>query len=241
MIDMVTRWRNTYKSGILGLLGAAVTVMASGCAGGLVSSTVENRIESRLPDLIGPAKSYKVEVKGSTLRMSKGKIAEVLIHGEEVRLLPELCVDTLDIRMKDVVADPSSKVMKSVGDVTFEANVSQESLNDYLERTRTDDIRIELTDGRMVVLASPGVLGLSVRTRLTGYLEPDGSDLHYRISRLQVAGINTPGVTFRLIEDRINPVVTLVHAQFSTEIVSATIKSSGVAISGKAQLLNGRP
>jgi hypothetical protein len=220
---------------------AALTgaVWLSGCAGGLVSGTVENRIEERLPEIIGPARSYDVAVDGPTRQIMQGKIRKLVIDGKDVWVLPELYMDRLTIRMQDVVADRETSTIKSVGDVGFEAVISEKSLNEYLARTRSDSMKVELLDDRMVVLARPTVLRVPVNVRLTGHLVTSGLHLVFRIDQLQVIGVSAPSVAADMVEDRINPVLDLGQLDFVPRVKSLAMEPGAIKIAGSAVLTGG--
>jgi hypothetical protein len=202
----------------------------------MVSNAIENGIEARLPTLIGPAGSYKVEVRGSSSRMMRGKIGEVVVHGKDVRVMPQLLLDDLDIVMKDLVADPDTSEIKSVGSVLFQATASEAAVNDYLKHTRPEGMTVQLLDGDMVVRARPTLLRISASVKLVGRLVASGEKLNLKVERLEVAGINTPSIAVGMVEDRINPVMDLRDTGFSPELTSATIVPGAIRITGAADL-----
>ena len=236
MSNRASGWANTMHSCVLGLAAGLAAFGSAGCAGRLVTSAVQNAIERRLPELIGPAQSYSVAVHGSTRGIMRGRISEVSAQGKGVWAQPDLCLDVLDIRMKDVVADPETESVKSVGEVVFSAAISQESLNRYLARTRPDVWSVELVEGEMVVQGRPKVWRLSADVRLNGHLVPKGDKLYFQVDRLQVAGLTTPSIAAGIVEDRINPVLDLGGTKFSPELKSATIAPGVVRVTGTAHL-----
>lgn len=233
---MVRLLRNTYLNRVLVLTSALVALAVAGCAGRVVNRAVENKIEDRLPELFGPAASYDVEVDGSALKVMRGRLSRVVIHGQDVWMLPELCVDGIDVEMREVVVDLDTQGIKSVRSAIFDAVVSEKALNDYFERTRSDEMRVELQDGRMVVRARPKVLGLALNVRLMGVLVPRGEELDFRIDRLQVIGISAPHIAAGMIEDRINPVLDLRSMDFEPELRSVTIKAGSIRLVGAARV-----
>ena len=233
MSDILKRWKGLAN---IGLLAAAAVTATAGCAGRVVSGTVENKIEDSLPELIGPAKSYRVKVDGSAVRMARGKFREIDIHGEDVTMSPGLVVGKLDVHMEDVVADSKKNALTSIGRATFDASVSERSLNEYLSRTREDRMRVELLDHRMMVWAEPKILVTTVGVKLTGRLKPSGSKIDFAVDQLQVIGLNAPTIAKRAVEEKINPVMDLGHLQFTPEIEAVEMMPGVVRIKGTARL-----
>ncbi|MEN6371416.1 MAG: DUF2993 domain-containing protein [Armatimonadota bacterium] len=208
----------------------------TGCAGDIIDNKVESKIEESLPSLVGPAKSYDVEVHGSHRKMIKGQIEKLIIHGEDVWLMPDLCIDHLTVNMTDVAADRKKSVLKSVGKTDFEATISEKSLNKYIDKIRTDDPEIKLVQGKMKVHGRPKAWIVSANVDLTGSLEPKGDKLYLKIDRFEVAGIKAPAIGAKMLEDWINPVVDLGITGLSPELKSVDISPGAMRIVGVAHL-----
>jgi hypothetical protein len=219
------------------VLIAVVVLVCSGCTTGIVSNTVENKIEERLPSLIGPAGSYKVKVHGSDGKMIKGRIKEILIHGEDAQIIPDLRLDTLDVKMTDVVADRKGSMLKRVGKTSFNATISELALNEYLACRRPERPKIELIYGKMIVRARPKVLRVSTDVNVIGFLVANGKQLDLKVNRLEVAGLNTRSLGAKILEDWINPVLDLKSMKFSVKLTSVAILPGEVHITGTADLV----
>ncbi|MBI2843296.1 MAG: DUF2993 domain-containing protein [Armatimonadetes bacterium] len=215
--------------------------VSTGCAKRLVTGSIERRIAYSLLEIVGPAESYEVKVQGSTRKMMQGRIREVIVHGKGVWAMPDLCLDRLDVRMTEVLADPDTSTLKSVGCLVFEAIASERSLNEYLAATRPDEARVELLDGSMIVRARPRVLGIPASVILTGRLAPRGEKLDFEVEHLEFVGLNTPAVAVEVVENRINPILDLGEMGFEPELESAKIAAGAVTITGKAHLAGTLP
>ena len=237
MINIIDNWQNAARNCFLALAIGLIILGVTGCVDQIVSDRVENRIKERLPELIGPAESYHVEVHGSLNQMIRGWIREVEIRGKGVKVMPNLCMDTLDINLSDVAADPDTLEIKTIGEIGFEALISEQRINDYLAYTRKDGLKVKLLDGKMITKSRPKVLGVSANIQVIGYLVPDGRKLNFRIQRFEVAGIRTPKVAVHTLENRINPVLDMKTTQFSTELKTAAITPDGIRLTGDAKLV----
>lgn len=227
--------RRTLLRGNALLVMILMALILSGCTGDMVTGRVEDSVRDRLPDLIGPAKSYEVQVSGSSWRMMKGKIAEVRIHGKEVWIMPDLCVDDLNVCMKDVVADRKDSTVKSVGKIEFTAATSETALNKYLDK-RAEEQSVRLLSGKALVTARPKVLGITTKVAFTGYLKANGRELNLVVTDLDVAGVGTPRLAAKCLEDYINPVLTLKADWIVPKIGTVKIEPGQLVISGTAEL-----
>lgn len=236
---MIVRMRDLkgiLRKSAMGLALTSAAVLAAGCAGHFVANAIEKGISDRLPELIGPAKSYTVDVQGSTRQMMRGRMDQIVIRGKGVRMMPDLILDDLEVWLNDVVADPNTSTLKSVGDVQFDAVITQDALNGYLMHTRPESIRVTCLDQRMIVDAHPKLLRISTNVKLTGRLIPKGQRLNFIIDKLEVAGIGTPSIAADYVEGRINPVLDLGKMSLSPELKSVTVVPGAVRFSGTARI-----
>ncbi|MDO8585980.1 MAG: DUF2993 domain-containing protein [Armatimonadota bacterium] len=147
--------------------------LLTGCGERLVANKIESRVERRLPSLLGPADSYKVEVSGRTTKMISGRLSELNIHGRNVRLQPDLNVDDLVIQMRGVRFDTDENRLTGVEETVFEAALSEKCLTRFIAKRQPDlkELKIELKRGKCTVRTRPSLLGLSAGVALTGDLE----------------------------------------------------------------------
>lgn len=232
-IYRLINWRRL----IYGLSVLLACVGLCGCAGKIVSNKAEDKIAEKLPELIGPAKSYDVKLHGSTKQMIRGKVDEIKIHGDDVEVVPDLTINSLDIDMKGVEADTKTSTLKKVRETTFQATVTEDSLNRYLAAVRKEKPRVELQRGKMVVIVREQLLSLSSDVRLTGRLVSNHDELNFKVDKLEVAGIKTPNIAARAVEDQINPVMELEFKGFAPELTSTKIETGIITVEGTAQLI----
>jgi len=62
-----------WRVGFLAAAAAVAAILSSDCASSLVSGTIERRMKEKLPELLGPADSYELEVSGGTVPMTRGR------------------------------------------------------------------------------------------------------------------------------------------------------------------------
>lgn len=173
-------------------------ILLSGCAR-TINRTAERRIRDALPGYIGPARVWRAHVDNPAERTIRGRLARVTIDGEGVRLRQAIVCDTLHIEMRDVEADTRRGRLRSVGETTFAAVISEASLNDYLranppppdEPTRIQ--HVSLRRGTMTASATRRLLGREWPYTVTA--EPrlaSPTKLEFDPDRMTVAGLRVP-------------------------------------------------
>jgi len=227
--------RGFRRVGFLAAAAAVAAILSSGCANSLVSGTIERRMKEKLPELLGPADSYELEVSGGTVPMTRGRIDELVIRGRGVQVMPDFQVDELIVRITDLVA-ASDGAIKSVGGVTFEALATQARLNDYLVRSKQKEMTIELLEDRLLVNARPRLLGIPASVRVTGPLLPDGAKLNLKIESLEVIGVGVPSIAADFVEWKVNPVVDMATTGFAPHLRAVEISPQGIRIRGAANI-----
>lgn len=214
-------------------------VALAGC-GGVVKSKVSSGIEESLPEIIGPARAYDVRTYGSATRIMKGKIDGLDIVGSDVRLASGVTVSRLDVKIRDLVVDPDTKEIKSVGSTDYTATLSEAELNRYLKKQYPDvpEFKIKLKDKVIGVSARPGVSVLKVGVEADVGLEVRQQRLlALDLKTLKVAGINTPGMAREYIESRIDTIFDARDIGFDARIKSAAVSKNGLSIGGNLNLM----
>lgn len=223
------------------MLTALILLLAvlTGC-GGVVKDKVSSGIEESLPEIIGPAKSYQVRTYGPPLRVMKGKIDGVDIVGTDVRLPSGVTVSRLDVKIRDLVVDPDTKEIKSVGSTEYVATLSEAELNRYLKQQYPDvpELNIKLKDKVIGVYAKPGLSVLKVGVQAdVGLLVRRQTQIALDLKTLKVAGINTPGVAREYIESKIDTIFDAKALGFDARIKSASVSKNGLTLAGNLDLM----
>ena len=224
------------------LLAMAAAATISGCGKQMITSKIEKGIAQRLPEIIGPAKSYRVEVSGHTTSMIKGEMREIRIYGEDVAITPVLTVDKLFAKLENVDFDKRSQIIKSCSGSTFEATVSEAKLNSYLHTVRPDieDLRVNLRKDKMLVHLRPKVLGLSFGTDVEGGLSVvEPAKVYYKVDRLALAGLKMPGILADYVEEKMNPIQDLSATNLKVRLSSADLQPGVLELKGSADLGSG--
>lgn len=218
------------------LLTTILAVIA-GCAGDLIRSKVERGIENSLPEYIGPAVKYSATVSGPSEPMLRGKIKHLHIEGRQVEAAPSLIIDHLIVDMDDVEADTKTRQIRSVARTVFEAQVSEESVNRYIEASRTDTkgLKVALENASVTVTAYPSFLGIDTEFKVVGRpVVAGGGKVNFVADRAALVKIPVPAFIVNKVLERVNPVLDLSEMRFPVVLTSLTVKKGFVVIKGQA-------
>jgi hypothetical protein len=217
------------------LIVPAVLALAFGCSRANPFRAVERGIQAELPRLIGPAEQYQVTVSRSSGNLVAGRIPWIDIQGRNVRAIEGLNLDELLVRLEGVRFDRSKRELEAVEQSRFEARLGAASLTRYIQQRSPAlrDVRVRFTEGRVMVRATPALLGLGVPVEVTGRPVVRGSTtLHFDADRVAVLRIGLPEFVAQRLEAAINPLVDLAA-------MSLPVQPSSVAIHGDRAIIAG--
>lgn len=138
---------------VLLLLLAALGAVA-GCNTGVAEKEAERRIRERLPEIVGPANQYKVNVRASSdLSVARGSLREIIIEGREVQIGGLWPVDDLYVALDRVRVDLERQTLEEVGAARFQASIRPRTLARYLsdDQENLRDVRVQLQHGVITV------------------------------------------------------------------------------------------
>ncbi|NLC59314.1 MAG: DUF2993 domain-containing protein [Armatimonadetes bacterium] len=208
----------------------------AGCNTGVVERSAEKRLRDRLPQIIGPAASYRVDIRaGSDLSVVQGRLREVRIEGEQVRVGGQWPVDQLLVLLERVRINLEQETLEEVGSARFQATIRPATLIDYLEEDQESlrDVRIHLERGRLVITGRYLLVRVWTPFRVAGTLELLGKEqLGFKPLRASAAGIPVPERVVRYLEEQLNPVLDVSRALLPMELTSVVIRPDGVIVTG---------
>lgn len=201
---------------------------------------IEQAVKEKMPDMIGPARSYSVSVRGGLFEIIKGCIGGVNIRGNGVRLANGLSIDRLDIKLKGIKFKPDQTITE-VQSTDFTAIVTEQGLSEFLANARPDmkDSKVSLADDHLTLSASPRILATRTPVTLNCSLRIDGGvKLNLVIDRLVARGVKAPGfVRGKLMHD-LNPVFDTQQMGIEAKLNSVRIANGAIALTGSADLKN---
>ncbi|MBB6053493.1 LmeA family phospholipid-binding protein [Armatimonas rosea] len=198
----------------------------------------ERMVEELLPSYLGPAKSYRAQVKAASLgALMRGRVRTVQIIGREVQLLPELTVAELRVDAAEIEVDRERASLKSVGEARFTARIDEAELNRLVRtrRPRLADLRVQLRGRYVSVQVTPELLGHpTVPIQVEGNLLSKGGgvalDFEPDKARLLIVPIPKPLLDF--VAERLNPVVDFSGLRAPIRVESAEAKGGYLLLRG---------
>lgn len=210
----------------------------AGCSTGIIRSQIEQGIRESLPDYIGPAKKYKVDVKGSETAMIGGKIDQLIIDGTEVQINENLCIDHMNIVMNKVRFNPQTHKVKEVESTTFEGELTSKTINSYISKDKDSKYKaqIRLEDGKVIVDAAPGLLGISVPVSIKGSpVIREDTKVNFVADEASLSIIPVPAFIVNRLLNGVNPVLDMSQMKFPVTIKDITIKKDKIIVKGNAK------
>lgn len=211
------------------LVAALAAVLLTGCD---LSGRVEAEIEAALPEALGPADSYDATVEG--LRLGDGTAEAVQVVGRRVAREDAPVVDRLDIDLRGVAFDRSTRQLTRVESARGTARLLPSDLAAYLGTQRgIADARITLSEPDRATVRVEGAfeglripLGAEVRGRLGAR---DGR-VHLSVESVRAAGIGLGGALARAVESQLNPVADLTDEALSLRVESVRVEGGALVL-----------
>lgn len=232
----------------LAALSAAATAALSGIiclsltGGGCarrVERIAEQRIDTLLPQFLGPADRWSSRVRDNPAALLRGRLRRVRVDGENVRVSDDLTLDHLTLDVADLHVDTREKRVTSVGAIGFSARLSETSLNRYLRARRPDipGLSVRLRANEATIRARPelaGLLGIPLSVRGTLSLRPNGNGtlLDFVPGGANVSLVPIPGMVLRFVAERVNPLVDLAALRAPIRVERVGIEEGQVTLTG---------
>lgn len=199
---------------------------------------IGHSVAAKMPELIGPARSYSVGVSGGLFGILQGRVDKVDIRGNGVKLANGVVVDRLDIDLKGIYFKPDQTVT-DVKTTDFAASVTEQNLSDFLASSRPDmrGAKVSLDDGKLFLSASPRVLATRTPVSIEGTLRiVNGSKLNLVLNRCTARGICVPGFLRGRIMHDVNPVLDTQQMGIGAKLNSVEISDGAITLTGRADV-----
>jgi hypothetical protein len=218
---------------VVGLL----VCMAVGLGCRSIRERAQEGLEQALPQVLGPAASYSVQIDGSSGQIRRGRIARVHIKGTRVCAegLPQFEEMQLDAR--NLVIDMDNHSVRSCGTATLAATLTEAELTKMLDqrvrvgqrkriRSRDKYVRVEgtLEAGPLSVRGSSDY-ALAVKKGVEIWATPT------RVS-FAGAGARVPGPVRTRAAAVLNPIYTLSEKRLKVRLTGIAPKSGRVLLTG---------
>ncbi len=213
-------------------------VGAGGCSRP-AERVAEKRINTLLPQYIGPADRYSTRVRETTSGLLRGRLRRIHVDGVNVRMSDELTLDHLALDISDVSVDAKGQRVQSVGAIRVAATLGEANLNRYLRARRPDiaGLQVGLGAGEATVRATPEIASLfGVPLQVRGSLQPrpGGALLDFVPGSARVSIVPVPGPVLRFVGERLNPVVDLQSVRAPFRVEQIELRPGAAVLTGSA-------
>lgn len=198
----------------------------------------EKAILRLLPEYLGPAKKYSVQVKGKSLgAISRGHLREVRIAGTDVRLTDELTVRELTVDAEEVAVDLKSRSLQGVSQALFSARIDEAPLDAMARKRRPKllDLKLRLTGKWVEATVRPEVFGyptIPITVRGTLAVRRGGRALDFSPDRGRLSIVPIPEALLDFVAERLNPVVDLSGLTVPIQVERAEVSGGALTLSG---------
>jgi hypothetical protein len=181
------------------LIAAGLGLLVSAGCSRTINRAAERRIRDILPEVVGPARSWRAFVRSSPINTVRGRLGDVDIEGEDVELAGIVRCARLRLHLRQVAVDTLQGEVESIAATHFEAVVDEAAVNDYLKASpppADEPVRIEsvrLLDGRIYARGTRWLLGRA--WPFTTSVEPElvnGTRLLFDPLRISIVGVRVP-------------------------------------------------
>lgn len=219
------------------LLFLILAAFVAGCSGGLITSEVEKGVRRALPDYIGPASKYTVDVHGDEAAILKGKIERLEINGTDVRVDPKLTIRQLYVDMRGVRFNVKTHALKSVEDTSVNAVIAEQAVNHYIGEARGDTtLTVRLEPGKIIAHFVPKVVGVSVPIAVSGTPKIVGGDkVNFEADSAALGRLPVPAPVVNKALDLLNPVLDLSTMKLPVTLREIRLERGQVRVLGGAQ------
>lgn len=217
------------------ILMIAIVCLAPGA---LIRWKIEQTVQGKVAGMLGTARSYSTSVSGGLFEILGGRLKQVDIRGNDVKLSNGVVVDRLDVELSGVHFKPD-KTITSVEKTAFAASLSEASLNDYLRSSRSDmsDANVSLVDGSLCLTAKPRILAMRTPVRVEGTMRiVQGTKLYLVLNRLSARGMRVPGFVRGHIQHDLNPVLDTQQMGMGAKLTKVAITDGEITLSGTADV-----
>lgn len=200
---------------------------------------IEDSIEARLPEVIGPADDYDVRISRSIGRTLRGTVGWLEIDGRNVRPNGMVNLDRVAVRLEGVQVDHRRRRVREIEEAQVQVRVSAASIDSYLQSRNSElaEVNVEFLPNRLRLTIPPslaeseGPLVIEGRPVLAG---PD--TVNWEASRIATLRDAVPEEGLRKLEEILNPIVDLSRMRFPVELTRVSVTPDGLTVAGRASL-----
>lgn len=222
----------------LGLVGLGLVVGAF-AAGEIAKGKIERSVSEMMPKYLGPADYYRTRVSASPFDLMGQRAPSVRVTGSNVHTAMGVTIDKLDVTLRGISFDASSRRLRSVRETEVTAQISSSNFLAYATRVYPDITEPVLTfgDGSFSLKARPEILGVRPSVAAEGTLDiQNGKAVNVKFARVSAVGISAPDFVQGWLERRLNPIFDAGSLGYNLSLKALEIKPGFVVMHGTADL-----
>jgi hypothetical protein len=213
-----------------------LTLIGVGLVGCTPSGVAEQTIKRALPETIGPADHYEVQIEG--LKARSGEADRVLIIGQRVRPQGTPTLDRLTIELRGVQYNRTARRLERLAGVEGTAQITAVDLADFLEtqpNVQTATVSLRSPD-QAILSIQPAFslisldLSVGLTVDATGRLMGERDRIYFVVSEVRAAGASLGDGAARLLSQAINPLVDLSGLPIDVEVTAISVENNTVQI-----------
>lgn len=205
-----------------------------------VFSLAEEYLRRELEQRLGPARRYEVHLDRERSDLSKGRVGGADITALGVRTRNGLVISRIELHLGEVQLDENMHPLRTTVSGTFYARIGREAVSRFVrERAgrKVAGIKLDFHPGEIVVHAKPDLMGVGIRSEVTGRPVLNGRRaIDFEARRVSVFGMRLPAAARDALEKRINPVVDLSALKLPIRVTQVSVLTQGLEVRGTADL-----
>ncbi|MGQ0548091.1 MAG: LmeA family phospholipid-binding protein [Armatimonadota bacterium] len=216
------------------LIGLAMAVAIGALAVWVPSRLAERQVTEALRPHIDPTGSLSVQVRTTALDYPRGRIRRLDVDARGIKIA-DLTAEGLTASMKGVTLTQSTSgalvVRARAGHLTV--TIAADDLKRFLRTRGVQNPEVAIDAAGVKASGMMRVGAVEVAARLSGQFEGSGRDLRFRVTSLDVGGVELPPAVAGTVFGTIQPSWSLESLPFPVEIDRISTSEGRVVVTAR--------
>ena len=212
---------------------------------GCLRGYAEDSVRKMLPGLVGKADRYDVSIRNtSDGQLMGGRVTDLVIVGRRVHIKDGPVVDRLEVQMHNLVVDTRKKAIRSVERATFDLDLVQADVAQYLRKKLHvgDRLKVIFAPSAVTVVLPASLFGCSLDLSVRGNLALDGpTRVVFVPEGASIGAYHLPDSVTRPVLQTLNPIADVKSLPVPACIDSLTMRPNVLNVSGRLYPTVGGP
>lgn len=224
------------------LIVLAIAVIAGYFAlNSFIHKSVEERIVSKLPVILGRAGSYNAKVSGNPKEMLNGELSTVIINADNYHAKNGTTINKLKLKLNDVKINTKTRKIEKIRSADFTASFNQYQLISYLQNKYQDirDIQLSINDNEISVKAKTNIKGICATINANaGLAIKQDTLIMLQLHDLTAAGLPAPKLLREKLQSELNPLMDVSKLQAGVKLSSIKLDDGMLTLYGNIDNAN---